>query len=37
MKDAWRQERKEKERLDRQAELQIEMKRLERMAQADWS
>jgi hypothetical protein len=35
MKDAWRQERKEKERLDRQAEIQIEMKKLDRMAQAD--
>ncbi len=35
MKDTWRQERKESARLDRQAELQLQLKQMERLAQAD--
>jgi hypothetical protein len=35
MKDTWRQERRESARLDRQAELQLQLKQMERLAQAD--
>jgi hypothetical protein len=35
MKDTWRQERKESARLDRQAELQLQLKQMEILAQAD--
>ncbi len=35
MKDSWRQDRKESERLQRQAELEIQFKQIERMTQQD--
>ena len=35
MKDSWRQDRKESERLQRQAELEIQFRQIERMTQQD--
>jgi hypothetical protein len=35
MKDSWRQDRKESERLQRQAEMEIQFKQIERMTQQD--
>ncbi len=35
MKDSWRQDRKETERLQRQAEMEIQFKQVERMTQQD--
>ena len=35
MKDSWRQDRKESERLQRQVEMEIQLKQIDRMTQQD--